>query len=194
MAGIGKLAAASAQFSGVGLVAIANEITDYGTAKLNSITALKQLGNILSLDFSGDEASLEQWLDINGKAVTATTKAGTYKWDIVLMDYTKESIMKFFQGTEITVETADMPDWMEQSADFKLIGFGDKIPVLEVPLIYTNELMNKWMIIPKAKIIASEGTNSNNKTIKLSVLAQDVSTANLKTVMYSDTGAAIFEA
>ena len=189
MAGIGKLSAVANQFTGVGIVAIVAPETaagfNYATAELKTFTPFKKLGSILSLENTGDEASLEQWQDINGVAVTATTKAGTFKWDIVLMDVTPEYIKTFFKGSEITIASGDVPDWVTSASGFTVYGYGNEIPVIETPLIFFNETNNQWMLISKAKIVASFGTDSNNQTVKLSALAQIVDTAKLKPVMYA---------
>lgn len=189
MAGIGKLSAVANQFTGVGIVAIVDPTVaasiNYATAGLKELTPFKKFGSILSMESTGDEASLEQWLDINGVAVTAATKAGTYKYDLVLMDVTPEYVKTLFRGSEITIAQGEVPDWVTSSNEFTVYGYGDKIPVIETPFLFFNETNNQWMLMPKAKIVASFGSDSNNQTIKLSVLAQIVDTAKLKPIMYA---------
>ena len=65
----------------------------------------------------------------------------------------------------------------------QLLDLGNNLPVFEAPIAICNDTLNRTLIFPRAKIVGSFDLTDGVLTAKISVTAQAIDTASLKTGM-----------
>lgn len=187
---IGKVSTVASFFVGLKDHLIGSAFTDeqYATIGLDELLDdLKSLGNILSgsTTYSGTEASTEDWKNERGITVTSTvTDAGSIGYDFSCMDFTPEMKKLLLGAIEITGVTR--PEWAEGTGTITALGWGHKANTIIRPLAFLEETGTKIIVIPKAKIIAAGGMDSNKQIITIKATAEQLDTPKLKTIMSFD--------
>lgn len=187
MAGITK-AVPTSVFNGQSYLVIFDEVEDYTTATIDSILASGiDLGQIFegSTTMNADEASFEDKKDEQGDVIVSDPTAGTDGFDFEMADFSAARLQLFMRGRKIT-HTASTDNTAGISIKGDVIGWGDKIPVIERPIGIINDNADKILIYPKARIITSRNTEDKLFVLKSTAKAQDCNTENLNTVMYAD--------
>lgn len=187
MAGITK-AVPTSVFNGQSYLVIFDEVEDYTTATIDSILASGiDLGQIFegSTTMNSDEASFEDKKDEQGDVIVSDPTAGTDGFDFEMADFSAAKLQLFMRGRKIT-HTASTDNTAGISIKGDVIGWGDKIPVIERPIGIINDKADKILIYPKARIITSRNTEDKLFVLKSTAKAQDCNTENLNTVMYAD--------
>lgn len=187
MAGITK-AKPTNVFNGQSYLVIFDEVTDYSAATIDTILASGiDLGQIFegSTTMNGDEASFEDKKDEQGDVIVSDPTAGTDGFDFEMADFSAEKLQLFMRGRKIT-HTASTSDTDGVQIKGDVIGWGDKIPVIERPIGIINDNTDKILVYPKARILTSRNTEDKLFVLKSTAKAQDCNTENLNTVMYAD--------
>lgn len=187
MAGITK-AKPTNVFNGQSYLVIFDEVTDYSAATIDTILASGiDLGQIFegSTTMNGDEASFEDKKDEQGDVIVSDPTAGTDGFDFEMADFSAEKLQLFMRGRKIT-HTASSSDTDGVQIKGDVIGWGDKIPVIERPIGIINDNTDKILVYPKARILTSRNTEDKLFVLKSTAKAQDCNTENLNTVMYAD--------
>lgn len=187
MAGITK-AKPTNVFNGQSYLVIFDEVTDYSTATIDTILASGiDLGQIFegSTTMNGDEASFEDKKDEKGGVIVSDPTAGTDGFDFEMADFSAEKLQLFMRGRKIThTASSSETDGVQIKGD--VIGWGDKIPVIERPIGIINDNTDKILVYPKARILTSRNTEDKLFVLKSTAKAQDCNTEHLNTVMYAD--------
>jgi hypothetical protein len=71
-------------------------------------------------------------------------------------------------------------NWVEVA---DIVGVGDTLASIERPIAWINQDLNQIILFPKAQIVSAPILDENSICVKISVTAEKVSTANLKTLM-----------
>lgn len=175
-------------FNGQSYLIIFDEVADYNTATIDAI--LKNgidLGQIFegSTTPNGDEASFDDKKDEQGDIIVSVATKGTDGFDFEMADFSAQKLMKFMKARKID-HTASTSTSDGVAIGGEVIGWGDKMPVLEVPIGLFDETESKVMIYPKARILTSRAAQDKLFTLKCTAKAQDCNTEHLNTVMYAD--------
>ena len=170
-------------FNGQSDIILFDEVTSYDEAQLSTLGGAKSLGQIVqdSTEWTGDEPEVENILDEQGDVITATVTAGTLGFTFQMADTSAANFQEFLKGSEIkgTMSEADNA-WSEIS---KVVGFGYQLPTMTRPIMVVNDQMSKSILLPKAKITSNLTIEDGLLRIAVTVVAENVDTAHLKTGM-----------
>ena len=174
-------------FDGQGCLVIFDEVSDYETATVASITGkgALDLGQILngSSEWTGDAASFDNLTDEQGDVIVPRPTAGTYGFDFFMADFSAGKLKDFMHAREITL--SGMEDTAFSGAT-KAMAMGEQIGVIERPIAWVNSTFNKAFFFPKARIATSPGYDEGIMGLQATVVAQDCNTNNLGTFMTID--------
>lgn len=191
MAAIPKFESIQKLFVGQGSMVIFDTPTDYATAKLSTLANPKDLGQIVedSSNWTGDDVSFNQIKDEQGELITVTVTAGTLGFEFDLASTSAAMIEKFLNGTILTANSA-LTSVFGSGAGSGAVGFGHTLPVITAPIAWINDEMKRALIFPKAKISANFSNSDKLMRIHVSVVAENIDTAYLKTGMIVEGHAA----
>lgn len=192
---ISNLDSAQSLFVGQGDLIIFNEINDYGTADLSSLTNPKSLGQIHedSSDWTGDDVSIEEIRDEQGDLITATVSAGTLAYEFNIASTSDMVIQTFLKG--IGIPSAALASIWETpeggtAPTVSAVGFGIDLPVITRPIGWLNDEKKRMLLFPKGKITANLAINDGLLEVHCAVLAEYVDRPTLKTGMIFTSSAA----
>lgn len=192
---ISNLVSAPKLFVGQGDLIIFNEITDYSSATLASLTGPKSLGQIVedSSSWTGDDVSFEEIRDEQGDLITSTVTAGTmsFEFDIAALD---PGFMEVFLKSE-SITSAELSSvFSATSTTVTAVGWGDAVPVITRPIGWLSEDTKRLLLFPKGKIAANLSNADKLMRIHCIAQAEFIDLATLKTAMLFDsTTAAVYE-
>lgn len=187
MAGITK-ATPTSVFNGQSYLVIFDEVEDYSTATIDSILENGiDLGQIFegSTTMNSDEASFEDQKDEQGDVIVSDPTAGTDGFDFEMADFSAAKLQLFMNGRKLT-HSPSQSSTNGITIKGDVVGWGDKIPVIERPIGIINDKADKILVYPKARILTSRNTENKLFVLKSTAKAQDCNTEHLNTVMYAD--------
>lgn len=180
MAGITR-AGVTDIFNGQSDIVLFNEVSDYSALTLATLAGAKSLGQIVqdSTEWNGDEPEVSNILDEQGDVITASVTAGTLGFTFEMADTSKESFKEFLKGVDITEATSG-DAW---DGTVSAVGFGTQLPTMTRPIMVVNDEANKSILLPKAKITSNLTISDGLWRIAVTVVAENVDTATMKTGM-----------
>lgn len=180
MAGITR-AGVTDIFNGQSDIVLFNEVSDYSTLTLATLTGAKSLGQIVqdSTEWNGEDPEVSNILDEQGDVITASVTAGTLGFTFEMADTSKESFKEFLKGVDISSATSG-DAW---NGTVSAVGFGTQLPTMTRPIMIVNDEMNKSILLPKAKITSNLTISDGLLRITVTVVAENVDTATMKTGM-----------
>lgn len=182
MAGISKTLD-TAVFNGQGYIIVFDEVADYTSATVASITANGfDVGQVFegSSSWTGDEPSFEDKKDEQGDTIVPVATKGTFGFDFSMADYSAEKMKTFMGAEEVNLTAGGI------AAAGKAVKVGAKMPVITRPIAWVNEDGNKTHFFPKARILTGVAEDGKLFLLKSSVKAMDIDTTNLGTYMLID--------
>lgn len=186
MSGITK-AAPTNVFNGHGYLVILDEVTNYAEATIDSILANGFcVGQVFegSTSPNGDEPSFEDKKDEQGGIIVSAAQMGTEGFEFSMADFSATKLKLFMQGTAITHTASTATSGIALKGD--VVGWGDKLPLLERPVALFNDKNDQVLVYPKARILTSRTADGKLSLLKASVKAQSIDTTNLKPIMWAD--------
>ena len=178
---IKKLEPIGKYFVGQSDIVLFDKPTDLATAKLSTLEGAVSLGNIHldSTDFTGEEASIEGLKNEQGDTYYSITTKGDFGFSFFIPS-TSEAVMEKLLGVETISDTfAETTPWDTGSTVY---GF-DGSNFLDAPIALINDTKDMTLVIPNAKLTVSLGIVDKVQGLNVSVMAQDIDTATLKTLM-----------
>lgn len=139
------------------------------------------LGQVVgdSTSWEGEDASSENIVDEQGDVIVANATAGTYGFSCEVASISPENLILFMKGTRVA-SPATQSTFTSVS---DLVKIGSNLPVITRPIAIVNDEANKFILLPKAKIVSSFTLDSKLWRIKLNVTAETIDTTELSTVM-----------
>lgn len=139
------------------------------------------LGQIVgdSTTWDGDDAEVETIVDEQGEVITAQPTAGTYAFSCDVANVSDDNLVLFMNGAKVTV--AGPPVSFTNIKN--LVKVGAELPVITRPIAIVNDVSDRFIIFPKAKIVASFGLDNKLWRIHISATAESIDTKELGTVM-----------
>ena len=179
---IDKINVAGQFFVGQADMVIFDKITDYSTGKLSTLANPQSLGDILadSTNLSGEDPSITAIKNEQGQSFVSSVEEGTFGFELVVAD-TSADMLQALMNAEIISDT--FTDGVFSSGS-TVTGLMHKPTVSERPIMIIANDRESAIVVPRAKIIASLTMEEKVISIKLTVQAEKVDTANLKTVMF----------
>lgn len=180
MAGITR-AGVTDIFNGQSDIVLFNEVSDYSILTLATLAGAKSLGQIVqdSTEWNGEDPEVSNILDEQGDVITASVTAGTLGFTFEMADTSKESFKEFLKGVDISSATSG-DAW---NGTVSAVGFGTQLPTMTRPIMVVNDEMNKSILLPKAKITSNLTISDGLLRITVTVVAENVDTATMKTGM-----------
>lgn len=171
MAGITK-ATPTSTFNGQSYLIVFDEVEDYSTATVGSITADGfDVGQVYegSTTWNGEDPSFEDKLDEQGDVIVSTPTAGTYGFDFEMADFSASKFKTFLKGEDITTLGTGSAFGSTATA----VATTSKMPVITRPIALVNDESNKAIFFPKARIITGPSMEDKLFVLKSVCKAQD---------------------
>lgn len=166
-------------------------VFDAPTAGYSSATTLADvtaagisLGQVVgdSTSWEGEEASAENIVDEQGKIIVSSVTAGTYAFSCDVASTDVEKIKLFLRGAAVTVTSEPV----SVTGNTNLIKAGTEIPVITRPIAIFNDEANRYILFPKARIIANLSLDDKLMRIHIVATAENIDTTELGTFMIGD--------
>lgn len=187
MAGLTK-ATPTSEFNGQGCIIVFDEVTDYTTATVTSITGAGfDVGQVYqgSTTWTGEDPSFEDELDEQGDVIVSNPTKGTFGFDFEMADFSAEKFKTFLRGKEITY-TGSSTGVFKSTGVQKAVATTEDMPIITRPIALVNDECNKALFFPKARILTGPGMENKLFVLKSVVKAQDCNTDTLGTFMLID--------
>lgn len=171
MAGITK-ATPTSTFNGQSMIIVFDEVSDYSTATVGSITGTGfDVGQVFqgSTQWTGEDPSFDNVLDEQGDVIVPNPTAGTYGFDFEMADFSADKFKTFLKGADITT----LGTGSAFGATATAVATTEAMPVITRPIALVNDESNKAMFFPKARIITGPSMEDKLFVLKASVVAQD---------------------
>ena len=184
MAGIIK-ATPTSTFNGQSMIIVFDEVEDYATATVGSITGNGfDVGQVFqgSTSWTGEDPSFDNVLDEQGDVIVPNPTKGTYGFDFEMADFSSEKFKTFLKGKDIT----SLGTGSAFGSDVTAVATTNEMPVITRPIAIVNDESNKAAFFPKARILTGPSMEDKLFVLKSTVMAQDCDTDNLGTFMLID--------
>lgn len=171
MAGITK-ATPTSTFNGQSYLIVFEEVEDYSTATVGSITADGfDVGQVYegSTAWNGEDPSFDDKLDEQGDVIVSTPTAGTYGFDFEMADFSAAKFKAFLKGDDITTLGSGSAFGSTATA----VATTSDMPVITRPVALVNDESNKAIFFPKARIITGPSMEDKLFVLKSVCKAQD---------------------
>lgn len=182
MTAIGKVESIGSFFVGQGDLVIFDKPADMSTAKLSTLDGAKSIGNVHmdSTNFTGEAPSIEALKNEQGRTYHSTTVEGNVGFEFFVPSTSQDMLDKLLDAGVISDTFSASTPWVTGSTVVGMSGSH----ALEAPIMIINDVKDKSVIFPNAKITTTIGYTDKVVGINVAVMAQDIDTANLKTVMF----------
>lgn len=169
-------------FSGQSDIVVGKENADYTSATIDSLFAeadAKSLGQIVedSTSWDGDDPEMTPLKDEQGDTITTQVTSGTLAFSCEIASTSTDMLKAFMKAEDIASFTSTV--FNGASA----VGFGVDLPVTTRPILIANDEGNKALVFPKAKIVGNLSYGDKLWRVRISVTAEYIDTAQLKTGM-----------
>ena len=184
MAGIIK-ATPTSTFNGQSMIIVFDEVEDYATATVGSITGDGfDVGQVFqgSTSWTGEDPSFDNVLDEQGDVIVPNPTKGTYGFEFEMADFSSEKFKTFLKGKDIT----SLGTGSAFGSDATAVATTNEMPVITRPIAIVNDESNKAAFFPKARILTGPSMEDKLFVLKSTVMAQDCDTDNLGTFMLID--------
>lgn len=178
-------------FNGQGYIIVFDEVADYTSATVATITANGfDVGQVFegSSSWTGDEPSFEDKKDEQGDVICSIATKGSYGFDFSMADYSGAKLKTFMKAEDVTLTAGGI------AAAGTATKVGASMPVVTRPIAWVNEDGTKAHFFPKARILTGPTEDGKLFLLKAMVKAQDIDTKDLGTYMLIDKLALKFNA
>lgn len=180
---IGKIEALNKHFVGQSDIIMFGAVADYAAAKVSTLASPESLGHIKldSTSFTGEAASLEPLKNEQGKTYYNLTTEGTFGFEFFAASTSSEMLTEFF-GAEAISDTFTGANGIPTGAT--MLGLMHKPAILERPILIANDTGSRSILVPRARVVANLEMDGKEVGVRVTVSAEAIDTANLKTVMF----------
>lgn len=142
-----------------------------------------------STSWDGEDATFDNVVDEQGNVIGAKPTAGTFGFSCELANVSAANVVLFLKGANVT--PAGTPVSINNIAN--LVKAGISIPVIVRPIAIFNDEANRFIMLPKARILANLSMDNKLFSIKLSCVGEMIDTAELGTILIGD-GSPVYNA
>lgn len=142
-----------------------------------------------STSWDGEDATFDNVVDEQGNVIVAKSTAGTFGFSCELANVSAANAVLFLKGANVT--PAGTPVSINNIAN--LVKAGISIPVIVRPIAIFNDEANRFIMLPKARILANLSMDNKLFSIKLSCVGEMIDTTELGTILIGD-GSPVYNA
>lgn len=138
------------------------------------------LGQVVedSTSWEGEDPSIDSIKDEQGDIIVSTVTAGTYGFSCDIADVSEEMAMAVMKAAKVqTPGTSTGIGTLSNVLKFV------ELPITTRPIAIFNDEANKWILLPKAKIVGNLTLDSKLWRIHINATAEYINTATLGTFM-----------
>ena len=138
------------------------------------------LGQVVedSTSWEGEEPSIDSIKDEQGDIIVSTVTAGTYGFSCDIADVSEEMAVAVMKAAK--VQTPGTSTGISSLSNvLKFV----ELPITTRPIAIFNDEANKWILLPKAKIVGNLTLDSKLWRIHINATAEYINTATLGTFM-----------
>ena len=138
------------------------------------------LGQVVegSTSWDGDEPSIEVIKDEQGEAIVTKVTQGSYAFSCEIADLSPEKATAIMKAAKV-----ETPGTSTSIGELKNVLKFVELPVSTAPITIFNDEANKWIMLPKAKIVGSLSLDNGLWRMKVSATAEYIDTETLGTFM-----------
>ena len=170
-------------FNGQSDIVLFDEPSDGYTAQTSfaDVTASgMSLGQVVedSTSWEGEDPSIDSIKDEQGDIIVSTVTAGTYGFSCDIADVSEEMAMAVMKAAKVqTPGTSTGIGSLSNVLKFV------ELPITTRPIAIFNDEANKWILLPKAKIVGNLTLDSKLWRIHISATAEYINTDTCGTFM-----------
>lgn len=138
------------------------------------------LGQVVedSTSWEGDDPSTDTIKDEQGDPIVSTVTGGTYAFSCDIADLSEDMAIKIMKAAKVTTPGSST-SFDNVTSLVKMV----ELPVQTAPIAIINDEANKFILMPKAKIVGNLTLDSKLWRLHLLATAEFIDTPTLGTIM-----------
>ena len=181
---IGKFDTVTSVFAGVSDIIVGDVAADsaYESGTLDTLFATaKSVGQVKedSTNWTGDDPTVDSVKDEKGNIITTKTTAGTFAFEFLMASMSPNILKAFMKAEDVASAVSSSGPFGAGAGAVKIID----LPVTVRPIMVANDVADKAIVFPKAKIVASITREDGVFFVKGTATAEFVDTTKLGTFM-----------
>ena len=181
---IGKFDNVTSVFAGVSDIIVGDVAADsaYESGTLDTLFATaKSVGQVKedSTNWTGDDPTVDSVKDEKGNIITTKTTAGTFAFEFLMASMSPNILKAFMKAEEVASAVSSSGPFGAGAGAVKIVD----LPVTVRPIMVANDVADKAIVFPKAKIVASITREDGVFFVKGTATAEFVDTTKLGTFM-----------
>ena len=181
---IGKFDTVTSVFAGVSDILVGDVAADsaYETGTLDTLFAsAKSVGQVKedSTNWTGDDPTVDSVKDEKGNIITTKTTAGTFAFEFLMASMSPNILKAFMKAEDVASAVSSSGPFGAGAGAVKIVD----LPVTVRPIMVANDVADKAIVFPKAKIVASITREDGVFFVKGTATAEFVDTTKLGTFM-----------
>ena len=181
---IGKFDTVTSVFAGVSDIIVGDVAADsaYETGTLDTLFAsAKSVGQVKedSTNWTGDDPTVDSVKDEKGNIITTKTTAGTFAFEFLMASMSPNILKAFMKAEDVASAVSSSGPFGAGAGAVKIVD----LPVTVRPIMVANDVADKAIVFPKAKIVASITREDGVFFVQGTATAEFVDTTKLGTFM-----------
>ena len=181
---IGKFDNVTSVFAGVSDIIVGEIAADsaYESGTLDTLFATaKSVGQVKedSTNWTGDDPTVDSVKDEKGNIITTKTTAGTFAFEFLMASMSPNILKAFMKAEDVASAVSSSGPFGSSAGAVKIVD----LPVTVRPIMVANDVADKAIVFPKAKIVASITREDGVFFVKGTATAEFVDTTKLGTFM-----------
>lgn len=181
---IGKFDNVTSVFAGVSDIIVGDVAADsaYESGTLDTLFATaKSVGQVKedSTNWTGDDPTVDSVKDEKGNIITTKTTAGTFAFEFLMASMSPNILKAFMKAEDVASAVSSSGPFGAGAGAVKIVD----LPVTVRPIMVANDVADKAIVFPKAKIVASITREDGVFFVKGTATAEFVDTTKLGTFM-----------
>ena len=181
---IGKFDNVTSVFAGVSDIIVGDVAADsaYESGTLDTLFATaKSVGQVKedSTNWTGDDPTVDSVKDEKGNIITTKTTAGTFAFEFLMASMSPNILKAFMKAEDVASAVSSSGPFGSSAGAVKIVD----LPVTVRPIMVANDVADKAIVFPKAKIVASITREDGVFFVKGTATAEFVDATKLGTFM-----------
>ena len=181
---IGKFDTVTSVFAGVSDIIVGDVAADsaYESGTLDTLFAsAKSVGQVKEdpTNWTGDDPTVDSVKDEKGNIITTKTTAGTFAFEFLMASMSPNILKAFMKAEDVASAVSSSGPFGAGAGAVKIVD----LPVTVRPIMVANDVADKAIVFPKAKIVASITREDGVFFVKGTATAEFVDTTKLGTFM-----------